>query len=165
MRPLRCPSVIFLATATLATSATSQQTGPRAATPYVPGATWERRDPAAAGFDPARLTAAIRFAIQSDANPLIAHETQPTKTVAELARADDRLARELTLITLPVLILHGTADKATKPSGSQQFFDAAASQDKTLQLYEGHYHDLLNDTGKEMVLADMFEWAMVRART
>jgi hypothetical protein len=56
VRPLRCPSVIFLATATLATSATSQQTGPRAATPYVPGATWERRDPAAAGFDPARLT-------------------------------------------------------------------------------------------------------------
>jgi len=95
VRPLRCPSVIFLATATLATSATSQQTGPRAATPYVPGATWERRDPAAAGFDAARLTAAIRFAIQSDANPLIAHETQPTKTVAELARADDRLAREV----------------------------------------------------------------------
>jgi len=44
-----------------------QRTGARASTPYVPAATWEHRDPAAAGFDPARLTEAIQFAIQADA--------------------------------------------------------------------------------------------------
>ena len=64
---LRRPSFVLLATALLATPAVSQQRGGRTATPYVPGATWERREPAAAGFDPARLTAAIQFAIQSDA--------------------------------------------------------------------------------------------------
>src|SRR4029077_5288316 len=31
-------------------------------------------------------------------DPLIAHETQPTRTVAELARADERLQREFSLI-------------------------------------------------------------------
>ena len=45
--------------------------------------------------------------------------------------ADDRLKQEFPLITLPVLIIHGTADKATKPSGSQFFFDTAGSTDKT----------------------------------
>jgi alpha-beta hydrolase superfamily lysophospholipase len=91
-------------------------------------------------------------------DPLIAHETQPTKTLAEMVRADERLKKEFPLITLPVLILHGTADQATKPSGSQRFFDTAGSTDKTLKLYEGHFHDLLNDLGKEMVMADIRNW-------
>src|SRR6202008_3320399 len=86
-------------------------------------------------------------------DPLIAHETQPTKTLAEMVRGDERLKKEFPLITLPVLILHGTDDKATKPSGSQHFFDKAGSTDKTLKLYEGHFHDLFNDVGKEIVLA------------
>jgi len=91
-------------------------------------------------------------------DPLIANETQPTRTVAELARADERLRTEFPSITLPLLILHGTADKATKPSGSQTFYDTAGSTDKTIELYQGHYHDLLNDIGREEVLADIVAW-------
>jgi alpha-beta hydrolase superfamily lysophospholipase len=93
-----------------------------------------------------------------NADPLIAHETQPTQTVAAMVRADERLKKEFPLITLPVLILHGTADKATRPSGSQAFYDAAGSTDKTLKLYEGAFHDLLNDTDKETVMADITRW-------
>ena len=91
-------------------------------------------------------------------DPLIAHEVQPTKTVAELVRADERLKEEFPLITLPVFILHGTADKVTNPKGSQFFYDTAGSTDKTLKLYEGHSHDLLNDYGKETVIADIKSW-------
>ncbi len=93
-----------------------------------------------------------------NADPLIANEVQPAKTVAALVRADERLTKEFPLITLPVFILHGTADKATKPSGSQFFYDTAGSKDKTLKLYEGHFHDLLNDFGKEAVMADIKGW-------
>jgi acylglycerol lipase len=91
-------------------------------------------------------------------DPLIAHETQPTRTLAEMVRADERLRKEFPQITLPVLILHGTADKATNPSGSQRFYDNAGSHDKTLRLYEGHFHDLLNDVDKEKVMADILGW-------
>lgn len=95
-------------------------------------------------------------------DPLIAHEVQPTRTVAAMVRADERLEREFHLITLPVLILHGTEDKVTRPSGSQTFFDKAGSKDKALKLYEGHVHDLLNDVGKELVLADIVSWIDAR---
>ena len=95
-------------------------------------------------------------------DPLIANETQPTQTLAEMVRADERLRQEFPLITLPVLILHGTADQATKPSGSQRFYDNAGSTDKTLKLYNGHYHDLLNDLGKETVIADILSWLGAR---
>lgn len=91
-------------------------------------------------------------------DPLIAHETQPTQTMAAMVRADERLKKEFSLITLPVLILHGTADKNTKPSGSQHFFDAAGSTDKTLKLYDGGVHDLLNDVDKKLVILDIRNW-------
>jgi CubicO group peptidase (beta-lactamase class C family) len=45
-----------------------QPARPRGGTPYVPGVTWERREPAAAGIDPARLQAAIDFAKASEAS-------------------------------------------------------------------------------------------------
>lgn len=91
-------------------------------------------------------------------DPLIEDEVQPTQTVAEMVRADERLKDEFPQITLPILILHGTADKVTKPSGSQFFFDSAGSSDKTLKLYEGHAHDLLNDFGRDAVMADLKWW-------
>lgn len=65
-------------------------------------------------------------------------------------------------ITLPVLILHGTADKVTNPRGSQFFYETAGSQDKTLELYEGHAHDLLNDFDKEQVIDDIRQWIAAR---
>jgi alpha-beta hydrolase superfamily lysophospholipase len=95
-------------------------------------------------------------------DPLIAHETQPTQTVAEMVRADEVLKREFPRLHLPLLILHGTADKATKPAGSRLFFDAAGSGDKTLKLYDGHYHDLLNDLDRELVLRDIEAWMEAR---
>jgi alpha-beta hydrolase superfamily lysophospholipase len=97
-----------------------------------------------------------------NSDPLTAGEVQPARTVAALVRANERLRREFPRITLPVLILHGTADKATLPSGSQLFYDTAGSRDKTLKLYEGHFHDLLNDVGKDAVLADIRAWIEAR---
>jgi alpha-beta hydrolase superfamily lysophospholipase len=95
-------------------------------------------------------------------DPLIAHETQPTRTMAALVRADERLKKEFPLITLPVLILHGTLDQNTKPSGSQHFYDQVGSPDKTLKLYEGGFHDLLNDSDKHLVMQDIQNWINAR---
>ena len=97
-----------------------------------------------------------------NADPLIAHETQPTRTVAEMVRADEILKQSFQKLTLPLFVIHGTADKATKPSGSQLFFETAGSADKALKLYDGHYHDLLNDIGKEDVMADITGWIDAR---
>ena len=100
-----------------------------------------------------------------NADPLIANEVQPSQTVAAMVRADERLEREFPLITIPLFIIHGTNDKATKPSGSQQFFETAGSGDKTLKLYEGYAHDLLNDLGREGVMDDIVRWMDARVTT
>lgn len=98
------------------------------------------------------------------ADPLTKGEVQPVRTVAALARAGDRFERDFGTITLPVLILHGTSDKATRPDGSQEFFDAAGSADKQLILYDGYYHDLLNDVGREAVMEDIIGWIEERVK-
>jgi alpha-beta hydrolase superfamily lysophospholipase len=95
---------------------------------------------------------------QLKADPLTDNEVQPVATVAAFARAGERFEREFKRITLPVLIIHGTADKATRPDGSEQFFKEAGSTDKTLKLYDGYAHDLLNDIGKEQVFDDVALW-------
>jgi alpha-beta hydrolase superfamily lysophospholipase len=105
--------------------------------------------------DPAALKAL-------EADPLTKGESQPAMTVAALVRADERLHDSFEQITLPVLILHGTEDHATVCRGSEYFHAHAGSADKTLKLYEGHYHDLLNDIGKEEVLADVVGWIEAR---
>ena len=95
-------------------------------------------------------------------DPLTAGEVQPAITVAALVRADERLRDEFPTVKLPLLVMHGTDDKATVCHGSQFFYDTAGSTDKTLKLYEGHYHDLLNDVGKEQVMADVLNWIEAR---
>lgn len=97
-----------------------------------------------------------------NADPLIAHETQPAHTIAAMVRADEQLKTAFPRITIPLLILHGTADKATKPEGSRFFYDTAQATDKTLKLYDGHFHDLLNDVGKETVIGDVTAWVTAR---
>ncbi len=93
-----------------------------------------------------------------NSDPLIANEKQPFQTMSALVHADERLKKDFPLFTLPVLILHGSADRATRPSGSQEFYDHAGSKDKTLKIYDGRFHDMLNDIGKEEVMADIQAW-------
>lgn len=105
--------------------------------------------------DPAKVA-------ELNADPYTQEETQPAATVAALVRADERLREEFPTVTLPVLIMHGTADKATVCRGSEFFYETAGSADKTLKLYKDHYHDLLADLGKEEVMGDIKAWLEAR---
>jgi acylglycerol lipase len=91
-------------------------------------------------------------------DPLIAHEAQPTQTLAALVRADQQLKEEYARLDLALLILHGTQDQAAKPSGSRHLYQMAGAADKTLKLYEGSLHDPLNDLDRETVMVDIVNW-------
>ena len=95
-------------------------------------------------------------------DPLIENESQPAETAAVMLKAADALTGHFPQFTVPVFIMHGTEDKATRPAGSEKFFELAGSTDKTIKLYEGYYHDLLNDVDKEIVMADILNWVNER---
>lgn len=102
---------------------------------------------------------------QMNSDPLIANEKQPAETASEVLKAAARLKENMPKFKVPVFIIHGTDDKATLPRGSQYFYDNVGSEDKTLKLYEGGYHDLLNDIDKEIVMADILAWVNERVPT
>jgi acylglycerol lipase len=91
-------------------------------------------------------------------DPLLLNEKQPAKTMQQLLRAAELLRKDMSRITIPILILHGTADKATKPEGSEYMMKHVSSIDRELKLYDGHYHDLLNDLDNEIVQQDIINW-------
>lgn len=80
------------------------------------------------------------------------------RTGAELLRATRRLRDEGHRLGRPFLLVHGTADRITAPSGSRALYARARSDDKTLALYNGFYHETFNDPGGERVLIGMADW-------
>lgn len=96
-------------------------------------------------------------------DPLLEGEKQPAKTMQQLLLASEYLKNDMPALKLPLLILHGTADKATRPEGSRYLMEHASSADKELKLYEGYYHDLLNDKYNEIVIKDIVQWLNKRS--
>jgi len=62
--------------------------------------------------------------------------------------------------TPPLLIMHGSADKLTYPSGSEDFAKLATetNKDATLKLWDGLYHEIHNEPEKAEVFKVMIEW-------
>ena len=94
---------------------------------------------------------------------LLANGKQPLKAIQQLIIAGDYLQKNIAEIKLPLLVLHGTADKVAKHSGSEYFMKHATSFDRQLKLYEGHYHDLLNDKYNSIIVKDILRWLNERA--
>jgi len=63
-------------------------------------------------------------------------------------------------LSVPLLVFHGTGDLITDPEGSKRFYQLAGSQDKSLKLYEGLYHETMNEIPvcREEVLKDVRNW-------
>ncbi len=91
----------------------------------------------------------------------------PKKVSARLGHTvlslSERCQDSLHEVDLPLLIMHGTDDQLTDPVGSQQLYDRSPSQDKTLRLYDGWYHELLNEPGRDEVIDEIVEWLLARA--
>jgi alpha-beta hydrolase superfamily lysophospholipase len=69
-----------------------------------------------------------------------------------------RVTNEVGTIHLPLLIVQGTADRLVNPSGAKMLYEQSASPDKTHKVYQGFYHEVMNEPGRAQVLADIQTW-------
>ncbi|MEM5316147.1 lysophospholipase [Paraburkholderia sp. JHI869] len=91
-------------------------------------------------------------------DPLVHHGAIPARTGAQLLEAMKRIEAGRAQLRLPVLIWHGTEDKLTEPDGSRAFGANVGSPDRTLTLYEGSFHETLNDLDRERVIGALIDW-------
>ena len=69
----------------------------------------------------------------------------------------ERALAEAGQFTLPLLLVHGTADEIAYAKGSEEFASKVTSEHE-LKLYEGLYHETHNEPEKATVLADIVAW-------
>ncbi|MEM8828975.1 MAG: lysophospholipase [Cyanobacteria bacterium P01_G01_bin.19] len=67
-------------------------------------------------------------------------------------------------LTVPLLLLHGGADKIILPESSRLFFSRVPFADKELHIYPHGYHELHNDLNYQRVFADLNAWLIKRNR-
>ena len=91
-------------------------------------------------------------------DPLVFHGKTPARFGGEVLKAMLRVTAEVLKISLPFIVVQGTADKLVDPGGAQMLYDRASSVDKALRLYEGLYHEVFNEPERARVLKDVETW-------
>jgi len=91
-------------------------------------------------------------------DPLVCHGKTSARLSAEMLDAMMRVNKEMGEITLPVLILQGGKDTMADPKGAEKLYQNVSSEDKTLKVYEGLYHEVFNEPERAQVLADVQAW-------
>ncbi len=106
------------------------------------------------------LSAASRDqeAIAAYAQDTLRHSQATARLATELLKTMDWIKAHAMEIQIPILILHGGADRVTLPESSRIFFESLTLADKERREYPDSYHELHNDLNYQEVLADMENW-------
>ena len=95
---------------------------------------------------------------RTKADPLMTQTPIRAASGAALLRAAAEIEAQMGAFGLPLLIMHGGADRIVSPEGSRVLYERAGSIDKTLRIYDGLYHEIFNEPEKEQVLDDLCAW-------
>ncbi|KAF9617951.1 hypothetical protein IFM89_039244 [Coptis chinensis] len=107
--------------------------------------------------DPAALIAKY-------SDPLVYTGPIRVRTGHEILRISSYLMRNMKSVTVPFLVLHGTADRVTDPLASQDLYNEASSKFKDIKLYDGFLHDLLFEPERDEIGSDIINWIEKRLR-
>ncbi|MCZ7534688.1 MAG: lysophospholipase [Acidimicrobiia bacterium] len=88
-------------------------------------------------------------------DPLVYHGTYRRELLEAEVACLDRMRSELGRVTAPVLFLHGAEDPFVPYGPSLAAVQGMASRDVTEKLYAGAKHELVNETNRDEVMADV----------
>jgi len=91
-------------------------------------------------------------------DPLVTTGKTMARLASEMLRSMQRVGAEASKINLPIMIVHGSEDKLINPDASHLLYELVSSQDKTLNIYDGFYHEVFNEPEHDQVFLDMESW-------
>lgn len=110
-----------------------------------------RIDATAVSRDPAEVAA-----YQQD--PANFHGPVKARMAAEMVRHGELALAEAGQTTVPVLIVHGKADRLSQPGASAELHRSLHGRDATLKLYDDGPHEMFNDPLRDRVTGDVLDW-------
>jgi alpha-beta hydrolase superfamily lysophospholipase len=90
------------------------------------------------------------------------HRWGTARLSTEVVEAISRVQAGAPRFPVPVLVLHGAADRMVLPDGSREFDRKVGHPDHLLLEYTEGYHVLFADLDRERVLADVERWIVAR---
>lgn len=90
-------------------------------------------------------------------DPLV-HDKATARFGTEAAAAIEWTRDHAVDLELPLLIIHGTADRIIPCQASQAFFEQVPGPDKERDELEGYYHEAHNDVGWERAVTILKDW-------
>lgn len=96
-----------------------------------------------------------------DTDPLVLKEIT-AKLMLEFGAGIRWLEGNLKSFHYPCLILHGGDDRIVPQRCSQLFYEKISSSDKELKIYEGLFHEILNESKRDQVIEDIHNWMELR---
>ncbi len=91
-------------------------------------------------------------------DPLISHEKLSAQFLVSMTNTMEQCKNDAGDISLPLKVMHGSADVMTAPEGSQLLYHAVSSKDKEITLYEGLFHEIFNEPEGESIFTEMVAW-------
>lgn len=86
-----------------------------------------------------------RQVVDDYSNDPLVHDLVSARWYMEFTSAGAECLQRAGELTLPLLIIHGSADAIVDPQGSEQVMEKAASEDKQLFIFQGLYHETMNE--------------------
>jgi len=99
--------------------------------------------------------AAVVRAYNSD--PLV-HGVVSARWYTEFTAAAEECLRRAVELSLPIFLFHGKEDRIVDYRATQKIYERASSRKKDIVLYEGLYHETMNEIEKDRVLKDVSDW-------
>ncbi len=115
------------------------------------------------GLDATLISRDPKVVAAYQADPLV-HSWASLGFARDMTDAADEDLADADRFSLPLLILHGGADRLNYPSGSRLFAKRVPG-DCTLRIYDGLYHEIHNEPERQRIFADLLSWLAAHAPT
>lgn len=92
------------------------------------------------------------------ADPLIDPRPIPARTAAELLGSFRPIFHDAPTLRVPLLVLQGSADRVTHPTGGATLVERAGSPSRRLREVPGAYHDLWHEPEATVLVREVADW-------
>jgi alpha-beta hydrolase superfamily lysophospholipase len=111
-----------------------------------------------AGIDVAHVSKDPAVVAAYRADPLVHHGHPTLRLGAAMFDAMDDALADAAELRLPVLLQHGVDDRITTVGTTRALSAALGSDDLTVELYEGLWHEIYNEPERDRPIADLRAW-------
>ncbi len=96
------------------------------------------------------------------ADPLTIKRGVTARLGLEILTATEHVRQHPDAFDVPLYLFHGTADTLTDPDGTRWLAAHAASDDVTLAIHDGFYHETMNEPERDDVIGALADWLDAR---